>query len=680
MKKLKNIKHIFIIIILSLIFLFGGILLFSKDFKNSINGFFIYRTWNDSWQDTIYAHTLKPSKDIIIIKIDEKTLNNFQSGSDLKMLTIPKSKYTQLVDLLHFAKAKWVGFDIIFQNKDETEEEFARKMSEYKNIAIASFEYNGEPCIQDTEGEQKTCNGAPRSVYKNVPWGLININNSYIRTLLVDISKTPYKDWKWSDDILYTLPLEMAILGQKSHTGISTLTNSRSRPILNPYFWWPNSYTWYSFVDVLNMPKYEAIDIFEWKYVLIGESGTALHDSVISPVSSTKMDGVELHAHFLDGIIQNKMLENASDSSIWIVSILLTIITILFYFYLPNIFSPIFATMAILWVIWISRYLYDVHRTLVDISPLLLSVCVATFPMTYIYRFFVVDNEKRYIENAFGHYIDPKMVQMINMEEVSLTLGGEQKELSVFFSDIAGFTTISEKLSPQDLFCLMSLSLSPMTEILKKEWGTLDKYIGDAVMGFFWAPVTQSDHAIRACRTAVEMRRILPELNREITAKWIQAVSFRVGIASGDVMVWNIGSTDHFNYTVLGDTVNLASRLEATGKEYDMHVIISEWTRNQIGDLFALRELDTIAVKWKTEGIRIFELLGFKWDITDRSMYDTYEKWLKLYREGKYMEAGKIWESQMDTDPVSRVMALRCVEIIKWNIIVENGVYHMTHK
>lgn len=300
--------------------------------------------------------------------------------------------------------------------------------------------------------------------------------------------------------------------------------------------------------------------------------------------------------------------------------------------------------------------------------------------MTFIYRFFVVDNEKRYIENAFGHYIDPKMVQMIDMEEVSVSLGGEQRELSVFFSDIAGFTTISEKLPPKALFWLMSLYLSKMTEILKKEWGTLDKYIGDAVMGFFGAPISQSDHAIRACKTAVKMMQILPDLNAEITAKWIQAVSFRVGIASGDVMVGNIGSTNHFNYTVLGDTVNLASRLEATGKEYNMHVIISEWTRKQIGDLFALRELDTIAVKWKSEGIRIYELLGFKWDIWDRSMYDLYEKWLKLYREGKYMEAGKIWETLAEKDPVSQVMMLRCVEIIKWNILVENGVYHMTHK
>lgn len=181
------------------------------------------------------------------------------------------------------------------------------------------------------------------------------------------------------------------------------------------------------------------------------------------------MDGVELHAHFLDGLIQDKMLDKTDTMDIMIASVLLTIITILFYFYLPNFLSPIFAILMITGIIWTSRYLYDIHRILVDIFPLLLSVCIATFPMTFIYRFFVVDNEKRYIENAFGHYIDPKMVQMIDMEEVSVSLGGEQRELSVFFSDIAGFTTISEKLPPKALFWLMSLYLSKMTEILKKE-------------------------------------------------------------------------------------------------------------------------------------------------------------------------------------------------------------------
>ncbi|NRH20884.1 adenylate/guanylate cyclase domain-containing protein [Candidatus Gracilibacteria bacterium] len=671
-----------------------------------MNGFFIYRTGNNIWQDTIYTHTLKTSDNIILVNIDEQSINSLQANGDLKMLTIPKKIYANLVDKIEGAGVKGIGFDIIFQNSDPDQNEFAKTLKKYKNIVIGASYYSAnedqnKTCITDETSGGITCKGFPQVTYVSVPWGLVDVGMPNSRNILTEnagafsrITKfdiytknnlggteTIAGSWKNNlglDTTLYSLGTEMLRLQDKN---LLKRNEFRNNSLLNPYFGGPKSYKSISFIDVINMTNMSELEkIFKGKYVLIGESGTFIHDTITSPVTGTAMDGVELHAHFLDGLIQDKMLTKAPPIDIWIISAFLTIITILFYFYLPNYLSPVFAILVMTGIIWISRYIYDIHRTLMDIFPLLLSVCIATFPMTFIYRFFVVDNEKRYIENAFGHYIDPKMVQMIDMEEVSVSLGGEQRDLSVFFSDIAGFTTISEKLSPKDLFWLMSLYLSRMTEILKKEGGTLDKYIGDAVMGFFGAPIAQSDHAIRACRTAVEMRRILPELNKEITAKGIQAVSFRVGIASGDVMVGNIGSTDHFNYTVLGDTVNLASRLEATGKEYNMFVIISEGTRKQIGDLFALRELDTIAVKGKTEGIRIFELLGFKGDVGDRTMYDTYEKALALYREGKYIEAGKIWEGQMDKDPVSTVMALRCVEIIKGNILVENGVYHMTHK
>ena len=255
---------------------------------------------------------------------------------------------------------------------------------------------------------------------------------------------------------------------------------------------------------------------------------------------------------------------------------------VILYLLLPSYLSPILAIVMMLAIVWVSRYLYDIERTLVDIFPLFLAGGLLTFPLTFVYRFFVVDRERRYIENAFGHYIDPKMVKMINMEEVDLTLGGEQRDVTVFFSDIAGFTTISETLGIRDLFYLMSSYLSRMTDILIREGGTLDKYIGDAVMGFFGAPVTQADHAIRACRTAVEMRRVLPEFNRELVERGVVALDFRIGIASGDVMVGNIGSQDHFNYTILGDTVNLASRLEAMGKEYGVSTIISGGTQSQV--------------------------------------------------------------------------------------------------
>lgn len=173
--------------------------------------------------------------------------------------------------------------------------------------------------------------------------------------------------------------------------------------------------------------------------------------------------------------------------------------------------------------------------------------------------------------------------------------------MTVLFSDIAGFTTLSEKLDPTLLFSMMTAYLSRMTDILIGQGGTLDKYIGDAVMGFFGAPLDIPDHAVRACHTALLMRAALPAFNHEIGLKGIEPIDFRVGIASGEVIVGNIGSEERFNYTVLGDTVNVASRLEGIGKEYAVNIVISENTRNALDSRFFVRELDTIAAKGKTE-------------------------------------------------------------------------------
>ncbi len=674
MKKTRNLKHIFAITLISLTLIFGSIMLFSLEFSNAINWFFVYRTTGGVWQDYFYTHTLRPSPDIAIVAIDDKTINTLQASGDQKMLTIPKSKYRDLVEKLEWAGVKGIGFDIIFQNSDPDEQIFADTMRKYDNIVIASMRYDGGKCITDTIWPEETCPGAPRSIYKNPTWWIVDIEDAYRRPVVYDISRTPYQSWKTWTQILMSLPIELAKIWGFRVPGV------KKNLVLNPFLGRPYSYPTASFSDVLSMSRVELIANFAGKYILIGESGTLIHDSIVSPVTGTQMDGVELHAHFLDGLLQNKMLTPVANNISFAITIWLTILMVILYLLLPSYLSPIVAIVMMGWVLWISRYLYDIERTLVDIFPLFLASGFLTFPITFIYRFFVVDRERRYIENAFGHYIDPKMVKMIDMEEVGLTLGGEEREVTVFFSDIAGFTTISEALGTRDLFYLMSSYLSRMTDILIREGGTLDKYIGDAVMGFFGAPVTQSDHAIRACRTALEMRKILPGFNQEIVERGMAPIEFRVGIATGDVMVGNIGSSDHFNYTVLGDTVNLASRLEAIGKEYGVWTIISWGTLAQVGDIFAVRELDTIAVKWKTEGVKIYELLGLLGYTTDSAMYETYAQALSLYQTGSYMEARKLWETQVAIDPPSRMMALRCTEVLEGRVHIEDGVYHMTHK
>lgn len=191
-----------------------------------------------------------------------------------------------------------------------------------------------------------------------------------------------------------------------------------------------------------------------------------MNDKKLSPVTGELIDGVEMHAHFLDGLLQNKMLSSLDHKWMMTSVVVLAFFSILLYFLLPRYLSPIFAISMLAAILYVSRYLYDVHRVLVDISLLFLAGGVITYPMTYMYRFFVVEREKRELQTNFGHYIDPHVVEEIASRGEDIQLGGERRVLSVLFSDIAGFTSISEKMDPQNLFYLMTSYLSNMTDIL----------------------------------------------------------------------------------------------------------------------------------------------------------------------------------------------------------------------
>lgn len=606
-------------------------------------------------QSALYTYDFKPSQDIAIIKIDDASLNTLQAKTDQKMLTIPKSTYIDLIEKLESVGVKGIAFDIVFQNRDPDEERFAETMKKYGNIVIATTLEEGK-CEKDQDTNYETCEGKPRSVYQDISHGYIAIAK--------DAHTYTSMGWKNLSAKLFSWSL-----------------SDEENPLIT-YFGPPWSYGSISFVDTLSLSKLDLVRNFAWKYIFIGESGTLIHDQFISPVSATMMDGVESHAHILDGYLKNRHLSDFTFHSglffllVWVLALVLISLSLL----LPKYLSPVATLWVLVVLVWWSRYAYFHFGHVYDIAPLLLAGWIFSFPVTFIYRFFIIDREKRTLTKAFAHYVDPRVVGDIASRSEDINLWGESRELTVFFSDIAGFTTISERLAPMDLFSLMSSYLSRMTEILTKNGGTLDKYIGDAVMGFFGAPITLPDHASRACETALAMRSALPEFNNELTKRWLDPIDFRVGIATGEVMVGNIWSYDRFNYTVLGDTVNLASRLEATSKEYGTHIIIAWPTYDMVADLYHARPLDRVAVKGKTEWVMIYELLAKKSETLDLTKYENYARALDLYFSGKYLEAGQLWEPYMTDDDPSRIMALRCHDILEGKVVVEGGVYRMTHK
>ncbi|MDD8019017.1 MAG: adenylate/guanylate cyclase domain-containing protein, partial [Bacteroidota bacterium] len=282
-----------------------------------------------------------------------------------------------------------------------------------------------------------------------------------------------------------------------------------------------------------------------------------------------------------------------------------------------------------------------------------------------------------------SQYLNPSVVNELIAHPEKLQLGGEKKELTVFFSDIASFTNFSEKLDAEELVQLLNEYLSAMTDIILKNDGTLDKYVGDAVMAIWGAPMELPNSALSATRTALQMQ----EKIKEIDAKWKEAgkpgLVVRMGLNTDFMVVGNVGGSSRFDYTVIGDAVNLASRLEGANKTYGTRIMISERTYELIKSELQCRELDYLIVKGKTKPIRVFELVADKKTGMDEKMIqlcELYTNGLKLYKERKFKEALKTFRAVLALHPEdgpSNLYALRSQEYIKtpppkdWNGVFE---------
>lgn len=316
------------------------------------------------------------------------------------------------------------------------------------------------------------------------------------------------------------------------------------------------------------------------------------------------MYGIEMHANALNTILMDNFIHQAP---VWVDLILLGTLILAIAIIssrLPAIAGFFITLIAVAVYFFVVNYAFDTRAYLINYSaPAIASIF--TFILVVVYRVFTEERDKRQIRDTFGKYLSPKVVEELATNPPEL--GGVDKELTVFFSDIRGFTTFSENMTPQELVNHLNVYLTAMTDLTIDYRGTLDKYIGDAVMCFWGAPLPLQNHAELACKCALKQMKVLEELNKG----WPEAKHIRIGIGinSGIMTVGNMGSKQRMNYTLMGDNVNLCSRLEATNKEYGTGIIISEFTYAQVKDKFIVRELDNIRVKGKNKPVLIYELV-----------------------------------------------------------------------
>ena len=288
----------------------------------------------------------------------------------------------------------------------------------------------------------------------------------------------------------------------------------------------------------------------------------------------------------------------------------------------------------------------------------------ANFIGVTAYRVIFEEREKRKTRSAFGMYVHPGLINQMLKDSSLLRLGGEEAELTVMFSDVRGFTSISERLTPTQLVELLNEYLTAMSDVIMKTWGTVDKYEGDAIMAFWGRPYPQDDHALRACNACLNMIDTLGDLNAKWKSEGKLPLNIGVGLNTGPMVVGNMGSNRRFNYTVMGDAVNLGSRLEGQNKEYGTHIIISEGTYHHAKEHFVCRELDLIRVKGKNKPVAIYELMARSEESAKyEPLVKVFRQGLKLYRMGKFAEAGEAFQdilSAYPNDGPSKLFAGRC--------------------
>ncbi|MBD3306284.1 CHASE2 domain-containing protein [candidate division KSB3 bacterium] len=430
-----------------------------------------------------------------------------------------------------------------------------------------------------------------------------------------------------------------------------------------------HSFLYYSLADVIlgNVPSYKFAD----RIVLVGFTSNIYQDLHSTPFQDQIFPGVEIHATTIANILQNDFLTRPQ----WTTLVEAAIIIIL-----GLLLGVVRHQKSPIWGIWAALL------ALLGIFAFALTAFLAaniwinvTFPLLFIgldylmitsYKYFTEERQKRGLKNAFQHYVSPTVVNEMLKTIDDLKLGGERRQLTALFCDIRGFTGISEQMPPEELVEFLNQYFSEMTQIVLSYEGTLDKYVGDAIMAFYGAPLEQPDHAGKACKTAVDMILRLKQLQVGWEARGLPSINIGIGINTGDMIVGNMGSWERFDYTVMGDHVNLASRLEGLNKHYGTTIVISQFTYDACqqqgdGDL-TVRELDTVRVKGRDEPVIIYELFGYgSLYAKQQDLLAMFSAGIEAYKQRQWSEAIGCFQDVLKLDredTPSKIYIDRCVQ------------------
>jgi adenylate cyclase len=421
------------------------------------------------------------------------------------------------------------------------------------------------------------------------------------------------------------------------------------------------------------------------KILLIGVTAVGVYDLRLTPFENN-FPGLEIHANVLDSVLSKDYLYRP-DWAAWfdmaamafgciVLGIILT-----FSGATAGAFAAVFMLTG---HIMGCQYLFSSTGMIVSIVYPLFTM-ILTYVSIVGYKYFIEEGQKRFIKDAFSTYLAPSVVKQLLDQPEKLELGGQLREITAFFSDVEGFTKISEKLSATELVDLLNEFLTDMTDIIFLHKGTVDKFEGDAIIAFFGAPTDLENQADSAVRASIDMQKKLVEKREVWKTEGRDELKMRIGLCTGPAVVGNMGSASRMDYTMMGDTVNTAARLEGVNKIYGIYSLIGETSKKKLGDDIVVREIDHVLVVGKTEHITIFELIGYRDDLSDDVMsgLDVFKDALQQYRAGDFTEAevlfNKVFEYLPEDGP-SKTFIKRCAQHIASPPSQWDGIYSMLTK
>ena len=576
------------------------------------------------------------SNEIVIVAIDDDSF----SSLDMRW-PFPRDLYARMIRNLQRAGARQIIFDISFAESASPgqDEAMVEAAEEFGNVIFAG------KMVHDQRLHARVVQlikPIPLIRDSNLNWGLVNISpdiDGFIRryTLfeeyghllyfpigIVSLANLRQPVPYWQEFIKFgrgTLELEERIIPRVY----------RNRALIQ-YYGPPRTFQHYSLSSVIDdsdflLPGIETEDfqinefyhllereVFRDKIVLVGATVDELHDMFQSPFTSQRlMPGVEIHANFIEMVLREDFLEYFSPLWTFLILVLIAFITYFIFTHMKPVFSLFIALIFMFAYVFLAYSLFVNRNLILAVLPIPLMI-ILIYISSVVYHYIKASRERKFIKKTFMHYMAPELVNELLKNPDMLKYGGAQQEITVLFSDVRAFTNYSEKHSAQDTVTILKEYLTEMVEIIIQNRGIVDKFVGDEIMALYGTPVKLENSALAACKTAVQMRIRFNELCAKWQKEGKETFEIGIGINTGTAVVGNLGSEQIFDYTAIGDTINLGARLENINKEYetDNKIIISEHTYTKVEPFVDVRYLDEVKVKGKNISVKIYELVNIK--------------------------------------------------------------------